>query len=566
MSAVELLQAIVDSPTRHGIVVTDVDGNIILWNRGASRIFQYSNDEIVGSNIRMLFAPDDLARGILDKEMDRARRQGCAGDFRWHVRKDGGLFWADGMLYPVRSRTGEHMGYVKILRDATEEKRTGEAASRLALEDSLTGLANRHEFHSRYIDMRATAQRHGRLLLLLLLDLDRFKAVNDSLGHAFGDALLQQVAHRMRAAVRDTDFIARLGGDEFAILMPDAESPEVGGAFAEKLVEALSRPFLIDSHEVTVGASVGIAVCPQDAMEIKSLFAKADVALYRAKDDGRGGYRFYTVGMDASAHQRTLEYTQLRRAIKDRAFSVYYQPRIDAATGQPIAVEALLRCSDPFFSDYAIADVITLATETGRMRRLGLWAFSEAVRQVRRWQQQRHPDLKLSINFSRIEFTEPRFADRLGGLLARVHLAPTQLEIDIPEAQLTGDIDASQLVALHNTGVGISIDDLGTGGLSLQHLFDLPISSVKLDLRFLPDLPDDPKSRAIASAIIGLGHTLGVRVIAERVESAPQAEFFMQECDGIQGYYVATPMTAEEMGPWLQRYVPSVAPKPAVAS
>jgi len=200
------------------------------------------------------------------------------------------------------------------------------------------------------------------------------------------------------------------------------------------------------------------------------------------------------------------------------------------------------------------------------MRRLGLWAFSEAVRQVRRWQQQRHPNLKLSINFSRVEFTEPRFADRLGGLLARVHLAPTQLEIDIPEAQLTGDIDSSQLIALHNTGVGISIDDLGTGGLSLQHLFDLPISSVKLDLRFLPDLPDDPKSRAIASAIIGLGHTLGVRVIAERVESAPQAEFFMQECDGIQGYYVATPMTAEEMGPWLQRYVPSVAPRPAVAS
>jgi diguanylate cyclase (GGDEF)-like protein/PAS domain S-box-containing protein len=566
MSAVELLQAIVDSPTRHGIVVTDVDGNIILWNRGASRIFQYGNDEIVGSNIRMLFAPDDLARGILDKEMDRARRHGCAGDFRWHVRKDGGLFWADGMLYPVRSRTGEHMGYVKILRDATEEKRTGEAASRLALEDSLTGLANRHEFHSRFIDMRAAAQRHGRLLLLLLLDLDRFKAVNDRLGHAFGDALLQQVAHRMRAAVRDTDFIARLGGDEFAILMPDAESPEVGGAFAEKLVETLSRPFLIDSHEVTVGASVGIGVCPQDATEIKSLFAKADVALYRAKEQGRGGFRFYTVDMDTSAHQRTLEYAQLRRAIKDRAFSVHYQPRIDAATGQPIAVEALLRCSDPFFSDYAIADVITLATETGRMRRLGLWAFSEAVRHVRRWQQQRHPDLKLSINFSRVEFTESRFADRLGGLLARVHLAPTQLEIDIPEAQLTGDIDSSQLIALHNTGVGISIDDLGTGGLSLQHLFDLPISSVKLDLRFLPDLPADPRSRAIASAIIGLGHTLGIRVIAERVESAPQAEFFMQECDGIQGYYVATPMTAEEMGPWLQRYVPSVAARPVVAS
>ena len=175
------------------------------------------------------------------------RRYGCAGDFRWHVRKDGALFWADGMLYPVRDRAGEQLGYVKILRDATEEKKTGEAASRLALEDSLTGLANRHEFHSRFVDMRAAAQRHGKLLLLLLLDLDRFKAVNDRLGHAFGDALLQQAAHRMRATVRDTDFIARLGGDEFAILMPDADSPDVGGAIAEKLVDALSRPFHIDS-------------------------------------------------------------------------------------------------------------------------------------------------------------------------------------------------------------------------------------------------------------------------------------------------------------------------------
>jgi diguanylate cyclase (GGDEF)-like protein/PAS domain S-box-containing protein len=555
MGAVELLQAIVDSPTRHGIIVTDVDGTIILWNRGAGRIFQYANDEIVGSNVRMLFASDDLARGILEKEMDRARRHGCAGDFRWHVRKDGSLFWADGMLYPVRSREGEHLGYVKILRDATEGKKTGEAASRLALEDSLTGLANRHEFHSRFVDMRAAAQRHGRLLLLLLLDLDRFKAVNDKLGHAFGDALLQQAAHRMRGTVRDTDFIARLGGDEFAILMPDAESAEVGGAIAEKLVETLSRPFQIDSHEVSVGASVGVAVCPQDATELKGLFAKADLALYRAKDEGRGGYRFYTEGMDASAHRRTLEYAQLRRAIKDRAFSLHYQPRIDAATGEPIAVEALLRCSDPFFSGYSIADVIALATETGRMRRLGLWAFAEAVRQVRRWQQERRPDLKLSVNFSRVEFTESRFADRLGGLLSRVHLAPSQLEIDIPEAQLAGDFDPSQLIALHESGVAIAIDDLGTGGLSLQHLFDLPISSVKIDLRFLPDLPADPRSRAIASAIIGLGHTLGIRVIAERVESASQAEFFLQQCDGIQGYYVATPMTAEEMGPWLQRYV-----------
>jgi diguanylate cyclase (GGDEF)-like protein/PAS domain S-box-containing protein len=556
MGAVELLQAIVDSPTRHGIIVTDTQGTVLLWNRGAGRIFHYAHDEIVGRNVRTLFSQDDLRRGVMDQEMEQASRQGCAGDFRWHVRKDGSLFWADGMLYPMRDRSGEQLGYVKVLRDATEEKRSGEAASRLALEDSLTGLANRHEFHSRFTDMRAAAARHGKLLLLLLLDLDRFKAVNDRLGHAFGDALLQQVAHRMRATVRDTDFLARLGGDEFAILMPDADSAEMGGTIAEKLVEALSRPFQLDSHEVHVGASVGVSVYPNDAVEFKSLFNKADLALYRAKDEGRGGYRFYTAGMDAKAHQRTQDYAQLRRALKDRAFHLCYQPRIDAATGEPVAVEALLRCSDPYFADYAIADIIALATDTGRMRRLGLWAFSEAVRQVRRWQHERGVDLKLNINFSRVEFSDSRFADRLLALLDRVHLPPSQLEIDIPEAQLSADMDASQLIALHARGVSLAIDDLGTGGLSLQHLFDLPISSVKIDLRFLPQLPTDPRSRAIAAAIIELGHTLGIRIVAEQVESTEQAEFFLAKCDGIQGQYVAAPMSAEDMGPWLRAYTP----------
>ncbi len=554
MDATELLQAIVDSPTRHGIIVTDTVGNVLLWNRGAARLFQYSDAEIVGNSASILFPQEIAGRDALAREMSQATQHGCAGDFRWHLRKDGTLFWADGMLYPVRGRDGVQIGYVKILRDATEEKKSVEAASRLALEDSLTGLANRAEFHNRFVAMRASAHRHGQLLLMLLLDLDRFKEVNDRLGHAFGDALLQQAAQRMRSAIRDTDFIARLGGDEFAVLMPDASSPVVGGTMAETLIESLSRPFQVDEHELHVGASIGVSVCPQDGSELKALFAKADLALYRAKEEGRGGYRFYTAGMDASAHRRHLEYTQLRRAIKERAFSLEYQPRIDAATGAPTAVEALLRCADPFFAGYAIGDIITLATETGRMRRLGLWAFFEAARQIRRWQQQGRPELKLSVNFCRIEFIEPRFAERLRVLLAKVQLLPSLLEIEIPEAQLAGEFDHSQLVALHNSGVSIAIDDLGSGGLSLQHLFDLPISSVKLDLRFLPNLPTDPRSRAIASAIIDLGHTLGIRVIAERVESASQAEFFLAHCDGIQGYHVASPMTADKLGHWLRHH------------
>jgi diguanylate cyclase (GGDEF)-like protein/PAS domain S-box-containing protein len=548
----ELLQAIVDSPTRHAIIVTDADGLIRIWNKGAARIFLYADEEIIGVDARALFSQDDLVRGVPDQEMAHALRDGCAGDFRWHVRKDGTLFWADGMIYPVRSRGGKHLGFVKILRDATQEKQTGEATSRLALEDSLTGLANRAEFHNRFVDMAASAQRHAQSLVLMLIDLDRFKDVNDRLGHAAGDALLQQAAHRMRAVVRDTDFIARFGGDEFVVLVPDAQSPHEGGAVAEKLVASLSRPFQISEREVQIGASIGLAAYPQDAPDLDQLFMKADLALYRAKAAGRGVYRFYSAQMDAGAHRRNLEHVQLRRAIKDRAFTLHYQPQVDATTGKVDAVEALLRCSDPFFAGYPIERVLALAVETGRMRRLGLWVLAEAVKQARKWQRLGWPDLRLAVNFCRVEFTDSRFAPRVLEMLARMDFAPEQLDIDIAETQLATDMDVVELLELARNGVSITIDDLGAGGLSLKHLLDLPIRASKLDLRFVPDIPASPRSCAIATGVSQLAHALGVRVVAERVESEQQAEFLRPHCDAMQGFHFARPMVAGEMTSWLQ--------------
>ena len=305
MDPTELLQTVFDSPSRHGIIVTDLDGLVRLWNRGARHIFQYENDEIVGSDIRVLFTADDRAHNVPEKEIAKALKQGFAGDFRWHVRKDGSLFWADGMLYPVRSQADELLGFVKILRDATAEKATGDATSRQALEDSLTGLPNRMEFQHRFVDMRASAERHGRLLALLLLDLDHFKEVNDSHGHATGDALLQQAAHRMRAVLRDTDFVGRLGGDEFVVLLPDLETPEQGGSVAEHLMEELAHLFNINQEAIQIGASIGISVFPKNAKELDELLDQADLALYQAKADGRSAYRFYTPGMDKAAHRRT---------------------------------------------------------------------------------------------------------------------------------------------------------------------------------------------------------------------------------------------------------------------
>ncbi|MDQ3288441.1 MAG: EAL domain-containing protein [Pseudomonadota bacterium] len=551
MDASELLQAVIDSPTQHGIVVTDAEGIIRLWNTGAARIFQYSEDEILGRNARVLFTPHDRDRHLPEREMARALRNGCTGDFRWHTRSDGGLFWADGMIYPLRSRSGHHVGFVKVLRDATRQKQSDEATSRLALQDSLTGLPNRLEFRNRFVDMAASAKRRHQVLIMLLLDLDDFKPVNDELGHSAGDLVLQQVARRMRRAVRDTDFVARLGGDEFAVLLPDAGRMDAGAAAAEKLIAALSRPFAVGERHVLMGASVGISVYPHDEVEFDALFRKADLALYRAKFGGRGTYRFYAAQMDTAVHQRAQEQSQLRRAVKDRAFHLEYLPQVDA-DGRVLAMEALLRCSSDFFAGYGADRLVGLAAETGRLRRLGLWAASEGFRQIRKWQGEGWRDLHLIMNFSDAELTDPRFLNRLKDLMTKIELSPAHLEIDVPECALGGGVNLDTLERLQACGLSITIDDLGSGGLSLKHLLDLPIRTVKLDLGLFPGLPDAQRSRDVCRAVTGMCRTIGMRVVAESVETQAQADFIRPLCDAMQGFHIVPPMSAHETTAWLQ--------------
>lgn len=286
------MQALLDSPSSHAIVVTDLKGEVMLWNRGAQRIFGYAEEEIVGASAERLFAPDDRKNQIPFLEMTKARRDGCSGDFRWHVRKDGSIFWADGMMYPVHVK-GAHVGYMKILRDATEQKLREDKHKRMAFVDTLTGLPNRAELYRRMTDMMGSAQRHGELLVLHLIDLDQFKEVNDSLGHQAGDALLIEVAHRMEGALRNTDLLARLGGDEFAVLQPTAHDLDAAVVVAEKLLHEIARPVLVGAAEMNVSGSIGMSVYPIDAADMEQLMANADVALYEAKAEGRNRYRIY---------------------------------------------------------------------------------------------------------------------------------------------------------------------------------------------------------------------------------------------------------------------------------
>lgn len=288
----DLIQALLDSPTSHAIVVTNLQGNITLWNHGAAQIFGYATEEIVGLSADKLFTPNDRRKGIPDREMEKARKDGCAGDFRWHIRKDGTTFWGDGMMYPVQLK-GAHIGYMKILRDATEQKLLHDEHERLAFVDSLTGLPNRAELYRRMVDMMASAQRHDELLILHLIDLDDFKQVNDSLGHPAGDAALIEMAGRMSNVLRKTDLLARLGGDEFAILQPGAHSVDAAITVAEKLLQVLSRPITIGEREARVSGSIGISIYPDDATDMQQLMSNADVALYQAKAAGRNQYTIY---------------------------------------------------------------------------------------------------------------------------------------------------------------------------------------------------------------------------------------------------------------------------------
>ena len=544
-----MLQAIVDSPTSHAIMFADVDGIIQLWNSGAERIFGYSDAEIVGKPAEVLFLPEEREAGAPKSEMEDALRQGCAGDFRWHVRKDGSQFWADGMIYPVRNRAGDLMGFVKILRDATEQKLMEEQISRMALADALTGLPNRAEFTLRLQEAAALSERNGHSFFVLLMDLDHFKSINDRLGHLGGDELLKQVASRMESVVRETDVVARLGGDEFAMLVMDGDGQQLGGDIAEKILAAMAVPFQIDGHEARTGISIGISVFPDDTRDIEQLLRNADAALYKVKSEGRQGYQYFTEIMDFRAHQRSREITMLSR-VSPRHFYLLYQPVVDGQ-GQVLGVEALLRCSHPFFASYPIARLVGLAAETGRLRGIGIRSVAKACHQVSQWQRDGWPRLRLVMNFCRVELASTGLAQRIAQTAARASFPLECFEADLAEDQLHGGShDDHALREIKEAGIELTIDDYSGAHASLLRLSTMA-RRIKIDLKFFPGVPADPHACKVLSAVIQLAHLLGLQVVAERVQTAAEADFVRDRCDAMQGFYYAEPMTSAEMTGWL---------------
>ena len=548
---IDYLKAILESATHHGLLVTDNSGVIRLHNSAAAAIFHYRRDELVGLDAGVLFTPEDREQRAPHREMVACLANGCAADFRWHLRKDGSRFWADGMIYPLRSANGTHQGYVKILRDATEDKHRVEEFERMALTDSLTELANRAEFEASLAYAVEKARRSGARLIVQMIDLDRFKAVNDRLGHAAGDSLLQQAAARMRDTVRGADLLARVGGDEFALLQTDVTDAEVGGVVADKVIQALSEPFEIEGEQVSIGASVGISVCPDDADHAEQLMRNADRALYQVKEEGRNTYRYFTPELDEAAHRRQHELATLERAIDEQALALEFQPLVDR-DGVPLGVEALLRCTAPGWKDEPIERLLELAGSAGQRVRLTHWVIGQAASHLQRWQRDRWPGLKLTLNLWSEDLDTAAVLEQLRDAIGAAGLDMRDLDFDIPERQFDLARHTGVLSALQGIGSGTTLDDFGSGHLSLLALSDAPLDRVKLDMRFVPDIGCSRRSQAIAASVRGVAHAYGWKAVAEHVESAAEADFLRREgWDAMQGHHFGAPMPADEMDAWL---------------
>ncbi len=547
------MAASVFANTQEGIVVTDGDGLIVSVNKAFTDITGISPEEALGRTPRILKSDYQGAAFYEAMWRELAATGRWQGEL-WNRRKNGEAFRAWETITTIWDEHGQPENRIAIFSDVTELRRQEERLRYQAHFDALTGLANRVLFRERLDQAIAFAQRGGNKAAVLMLDLDRFKMVNDSLGHEIGDRLLKQVAERLTAAVGAAGTVARLGGDEFAVLVWQVDEAIPLVTMAESLVTTLRDPFLLDGHEIHGGASIGISVYPQDGEGAADLMRNADVALYRAKDSGRNDFRFFDASMNSRALERLELEASLRRAVQNQEFELYYQPKVTVATGAYCGAEALIRWHHPVRGLVPPLDFIPLAEETGLIRGIGAWALREACRQIAVWRDAGLPVRPVAVNVSAQQLTEGSLPQLIEDALHAFDLPSGCLEIELTESMLMRDPDqAVQLLAeLAAIGVGVAIDDFGTGYSSLNYLKQLPLKSLKIDRSFVKDLVTDPRDRAIVQATIAMSKALGLSVVAEGVETTDQLAFLAaQGCDTAQGYMFAKPLPAADLARWV---------------
>lgn len=539
------------------ICITDnlaPDNPIVYVNPAFERITGYSSQEVLGRNPRLLQGSDIAQPELLSVRAALHDARPCHVVLR-NYRKDGSMYWSELNISPVRNDAGTVTHYIGVHSDITDAKTHQDELARQANHDSLTGLPNRNLLWDRIDGACARTQRYGEFAAVAFLDLDNFKLVNDSLGHTLGDHLLRAVAKRLESSLRASDTVARLGGDEFVLVLSDQNSEQLVSGELQRIVDLFSQPFSVDGKDVFITASVGVALYPQDAKDAEALMKSAELAMYRVKDSGRNAYQLYTAEMQTRVSERIALEGMLRRALERGEFSLHYQPQVDLRTNRIFGCEALLRWNQPDLGMIGPAKFIPLAEETGLIVPIGEWIVRTACLQNKAWQNAGLPAITVAVNISARQFREKGLLQVVANILAESGLDPAQLEIEVTESVIMHDAQhvIATLQAFRDMGVLLSVDDFGTGYSSLSYLKRFPVDRLKIDQSFVRDVITDADDAAIAQAVITLGHTMNLRVIAEGVETREQLAFLRaNQCDEMQGYFFGKPMPAHELGKLLE--------------
>jgi diguanylate cyclase (GGDEF)-like protein/PAS domain S-box-containing protein len=537
------------------MVVTDADNRIVEVNPAFTQITGFAADEVIGKDPNVL-SSGHTAPELYAEMWQALGSEGCWQGEVWDRRADDSIYPKALNISVIKDAAGEVQNHVAIFRDTSERKSVTDQIFQLTHNDLLTGLINRTTVEGQLDQMLNSARRDNGLVAAILIDMDNFKQFNDTLGHAIGDRMLVEIASRLRQTVRASDVIARLGGDEFLIVAPDIENAMSVSGIASKIKRSLSEPYRLDTHTLYTTPSIGISISPGDGDDAETLIRNAEAAMYSAKSDGRNTFKYFAATMNAAAHERLKLENALRSALEETTlhdapqFRVYFQPQMDLTSGRITGLEALARWQQPEIGMVPPSTFIQIAEETGLIQPLGDWIFWEACRQMRIFKDQGITDLRVAVNLSTQQLRNDSLPSVIRGALACYDLAPTDLELEITEsvAMHNPDITMTILGQLNELGIVLAIDDFGTGYSSLSYLKHLPIHRLKIDRSFVCDLTSNQDDVAICSAIIVLGHELGLDIIAEGVETEPQRDYLQRlNCDMLQGFLYSKPLPAEQV-------------------
>ena len=550
------LSAAVFENSSEGFLVTDAQQRIVKVNPAFTRITGYGVQDILGKT------PRHLASGHQNREFyaNMWHELNTTGQWQgevWNRRKDGQVYPEWLSITRVLDPEGQPRHYIAIFSDTSQRKAHEAQIRALAHFDPLTGLANRTLLKDRVDHDLSQAKRHHQPLTLMFLDLDHFKNINDSLGHHIGDLLLVEVGRRISGVVREQDTVARLGGDEFVAVLPGTGAQEATH-IARRLLERISQPYQLEQHELNITPSIGLALYPDDGADYQTLYRCADTAMYRAKQEGRNGFSFFTAEMQASSI-RTLQLDNaLRRALERDQLSLHFQPQVSLATGAIVGVEALLRWNHPEWGPVSPAEFVPVAESSGQIIQIGEWVLRSASQQLKAWRDAGLPEMVMAVNLSAVQFRLPRLPEMVMELLEEAQLPPECLELELTESVAMHDPQGAiaTMNRLHDRGILMSVDDFGTGYSSLSYLKRFRVYKLKIDMSFVRDMCADPEDASIVSAIINLAQSLGLKTIAEGVETQDQMDMLRgQGCNEIQGYHIGRPMAATQFEAWVRAHL-----------